>query len=76
MLIGGAAQTADPLPWRPWRCVFGGQKIKVIFGCIFEVPRTLGMVLGMKFWASIISTIGPSFLTFGHLNIPRVVEGS
>ena len=41
-----------------------------------RLPPTLGMVLGMKFWASIISTIGPSFLTFGHLNIPRVAEGS
>ena len=33
------------------------------------------MVLGMFFWASIISAIGPSFLTFGHFNIPRVLEG-
>ena len=31
------------------------------------------MVLGMKFWASIISTIRPSFLIFGHLNISRVL---
>ena len=32
--------------------------------------RALGIL-----WASIINTIGPSFLTFGHLNIPRVLEG-
>ena len=34
-----------------------------------------GMVLGMKFWASIISTIKPPFRIFGHLNISRVLEG-
>ena len=26
-----------------------------------KLPPTVGMVLGMKFWASIISTIEPSF---------------
>ena len=41
-----------------------------------KLPPAVGKVLGMKFWASIISTIGPSFLTFGHLNISRVLEGS
>ena len=30
-----------------------------------KLPPTVGMVLGMKFWASIINTIGPSFLIFG-----------
>ena len=41
-----------------------------------KLPLTVGMVLGMKFWASIISTIGPSFLIFGHLNISRALEAS
>ena len=31
---------------------------------------------GYFFGASIISTIEPSFLIFGHLNISRVLEGS
>ena len=35
----------------------------------------LRKVLGMFFWARIISTIGPSFLIFGHLNVSRVLGG-
>ena len=35
----------------------------------------LQKVLGMFFWARIISTIGPSFLIFGHLNVSRVLGG-
>ena len=41
-----------------------GSKIEVIFGCGFEASPTLPIILGMFFWASIISTIGPSFLSF------------
>ena len=48
----------------------------MILGCVFEVspPATEG--LGPIFRASIISTMGPSFLTFGQVNIFRVLEGS
>ena len=41
-----------------------------------KLSPTLWNVLGLFFQASIISTIGPSFLTLGHLNIPRVLDGS
>ena len=39
--------------------------MKVIFGCVFEASPGGTEGFGMKFWASIISTIGPSFLIFG-----------
>ena len=43
MLIGGAAQTADRLPWKPWRRVLGSN-LKVIFGLVFEAsPAHLGL---------------------------------
>ena len=48
----------------------------MILAAFVRLPPMLRKVLGMFFWASIISTIGPSFLAFGHLNIPRVLEGS
>ena len=35
----------------------------------------LQRALGMFLWASIISTTGPSFPTFRHLNIHIVLEG-
>ena len=45
-----------------------------MLGCVFEAlpPATEG--LGQIFRASIISIMGPSFLIFGHLNIPKVLE--
>ena len=48
-----------------------GLRHSIIFGRVFEafLPATEAI-----FWASIISTIGPSLLTFGHLNIFRVLE--
>ena len=64
------ATASDPLPWRPW----WGSKMKMIFGHAFEASPHGKGGLGHEFWASIISTIGPSFLTFGHLYIIRALE--
>ena len=55
---------------------FWGSQIKVILGCVLEASPHATESVGHVFWASIISTIGPSFLIFGHLNISRVLEGS
>ena len=41
----------------------------------FKVSSYAPEGLGHFFRGSIISTIGPSLLPFGHLNIPRVLEG-
>ena len=48
----------------------------MIFGYVPEASPHATEGFWHFFWASIISTIGPSFVTFGHLNIPRVLEGS
>ena len=56
----------------PWR----GSQTTMIFGCVFEASPNATEGFGRVFLASIISTIGPSFLTFGHLNKIRVLEWS
>ena len=71
MLLRGAAGAVDPSLGGPG----GGQKLLSFLAAFLRLPPTVGMVLGVRFWASIISTIGPSFLIFGHLNISKVLEG-
>ena len=70
MLTG--AQPVPPTPSLGEMC-FCVSKIKVMFGCVFEASPNATDGFGHFFEASIISTIGPSFLIFGHL---RVLEGS
>ena len=43
--------------------------------CVFEAFPRATEDLGQIFRASIINTSGPSFRTFGHLNISKVVDG-
>ena len=72
----GAARSADPHPTLEALdpCFWG--KIRVFLGCVFEAytPPLRRVWANFSGRASIINTIGPSFFTSGHLNIPRVLE--
>ena len=70
MLVWDAA---DP-PLEALQAGFWVSDIKVICGWVFEAFRPATEGSGNLFRASIIGTVGPSLLIFGHLNIPRFLE--
>ena len=65
MLIGARPGPPTPSLEGPGGVFLGGQQLKWFLAAFLRLPPTVGMVLGMKFWASIISTIEPSFFIFG-----------
>ena len=67
LCLWGHGPVHRPPPLKALEACFWGSKNRMIFGCVFEASPHA---------TEIISIIGPSFLTFGHLNIPRVLEGS
>ena len=75
LCLWGRGPFRQPPPLEALEACFWGSKIKLIFGCVVEASPHAAEGFGHVFWASIISTIGPSFLISGHLNISRVLEG-
>ena len=76
-LKGVTPQPPTPPPEALQACFFLVLEIKMILGCVFVAFPPAMEGWGHFFRASRISTVGLSFLTFGHLNlnIPQVLEG-
>ena len=70
LLIWGDASTAPP----PLEALEGVNNYNDFWLHFFEASPHAMEGFGPVCFGQIISIIGPSFLTFGHLNIPRVFE--